>query len=274
MIATNLSIGGNFLADGYDSATNTGSTGGMYDPAKASAKAFIATPSPTFTVSGSSHIYGYVAAGPGGSVSAKGAAIVGDETYNVKGSIQPGHVTNNFVASMPDVIAPYNSANAPGKGKVDGTDYDYVLSGGKYMASDLKAGSYTAMVVESDSTLYVTGDVNVDKIVFKNGAKLDLYLGGSSINFGAALEAATSTQFRVLGLPTCTSMNFTGGENFVGVIYAPECDVKASSHASISGAMTVHGLKCTGSFDFHYDVAVGRALIISPVTIVSWAESY
>jgi len=273
MIATNLAIGGNFMADSYDSSTNTGSTGGQYDSAKRGAKAFIATPSPGFTVSGSSHIYGNVAAGPGGSVSAKGAAIVGDENYYNKG-IQPGHVTNNFVASIPDVVPPYQSANAPDKGKVNGVNFDYVLSGGKYMTSDLKGGSTTTMVVESDSVLYVTGDVNLDQIVFLNGAKLELYAGGDTINMNAAITGAKPTQFKVFGLPTCTSMNMTGGENFVGIIYAPECDLKASGHASLSGAITTHGIKATGSFDFHYDLDAGRAVVLTPVTIISWAEPY
>jgi hypothetical protein len=274
-VATNISIGGNFTADSYDSADPLHSNNGAYDPAKRTALAFIATPSVGFTVSGSSHIYGYVASGPGGSVSAKGAAIVGDENYYTKGSIQSGHVTNNFVTAIPDVQVPFTSANAPTKGDVDGTTYDYVLDGGKFMASQLSAGKSSAkMVVTSDSILYVTGAIDLSKIVFQNGAKLDLYLGGSDITFAPVLEGPASTQFRVLGLPTCTDMSITAGTAFVGIIYAPECDVKAAGHASISGAITSRGLKCTGSFDFHYDVAAGKSVILTPVKIISWAESY
>ena len=140
------------------------------------------------------------------------------------------------------------------------------------MTSDLKGGSTTTMVVESDSVLYVTGDVNLDQIVFLNGAKLDLYVGGDTINMNATITGAKSTQFKVFGLPTCTSMNMTGGENFVGIIYAPECDLKASGHASLSGAVTCHGIKATGSFDFHYDLAFSKPRNEPPVKILSWSE--
>lgn len=273
MVATNLAIGGNFTADSYDSTTNTGSTGGQYDPLKAGANAFIATTSPGFTISGSSHVFGYVAAGPGGAVSAKGASIVGDETYYNKG-IQKGHATNGFTASVPDVLVPYASANAPSKGKVGNTMYDFVLSGGKYMTTDLTAGNSATMVVSADSTLYVTGNMNVDQIIFQNGARLDLYLASPNITLPSQLIGNNSTQFRVLGLPSCNSLTMTAGDSFTGIIYAPECDVKASGHSSLSGAITCRSLKITGTFDFHYDLADAKGFIIAPVTIISWNEYY
>ena len=129
------------------------------------------------------------------------------------------------------------------------------------------------MVVSSDSKLYVTGNsINLSQIVFENGAKLSLYLGGSSINFSPTLVGATSTQFMVFGLPSCTSMTLTGGTAFTGIIYAPECDLKATGNSSLSGSIIAKSFTCTGTFNFHYDLAAGKNAVVSPVTILTWNE--
>ena len=128
------------------------------------------------------------------------------------------------------------------------------------------------MVVSSDSKLYVTGNVNLSQIVFQNGAKLELYLAGSSISFSPTIVGATSTQFMLFGLPSCTSMTLTGGTAFTGIIYAPECDLKATGNASLSGAIIGKSFTCTGTFNFHYDLAAGKNAFISPVTILTWNE--
>jgi len=269
-----LSLGGNFHADSFDSSTNTYSTGGNYDPAKASDKALVATPGLGFNLAGSSHIYGSVATGPGGKVTTGGAAIVGDLGYASKG-IESGHTTSGFTNSMPDVIVPFASANAPTNGTVGSTDYTYVLEGGKYMADNLDAaGSSTTMSVEGECVLYVTGNVNLSKIVFQPGAKLDLYLGGSSITFAPILVGATAPNFSILGLPTCTTMVLTGGIPFTGIIYAPECDLKAMGNSSLAGAIVAKSFTCGGTFDFHYDLAAGKNVTTLPVTILSWNELF
>ena len=61
IIARSLTLGGNFGADSYDSSDPLYSTGGAYDPAKASDKAFVATTGSGFSLNGSSHILGTVA---------------------------------------------------------------------------------------------------------------------------------------------------------------------------------------------------------------------
>jgi hypothetical protein len=272
LVARVLALGGNFHADSYDSSDPLFSTGGAYDPAKASDKALVATTGSGFTLSGSSHIYGSVASGPGGKIITGGAAIIGDQNWNTKG-IESGHSTNGFTMSMPDVVVPFQSANAPTNGAVNGTNYTYVLEGGKYMSPNLDAaGSSTTMIVESDSILYVTGNVNLSKIVFAPGAKLDLYLGGSSINFTPALVGATAPQFSIFGLPSCTTMTLSGGMAFNGVIYAPECDLKAAGNSSLAGSIVAKSFTCTGTFDFHYDLGIGISATALPVAILSWNE--
>jgi hypothetical protein len=275
LVAKIISLGGNFQADSFDSADPAFSTNGNYDPAKASDKAVVATPGLGFTLSGSSRIYGSVATSPGGSVSAKGAALVGDKSYSTKGTIQPGHITANFTNAMPDVTPPFSSATTPTSGMVGGTSYTYALTGGKYMTDNLDAGgTSTTMSVSGDCVLYVTGNVNLSQIVFQPGAKLELFLGGSSITFAPTLVGATPPNFSIFGLPTCTSMVLVGGTAFAGTIYAPECDLKAMGNASLAGAIVAKSFTCSGTFDFHYDLAAGRGVTILPVTILSWNELF
>jgi choice-of-anchor A domain-containing protein len=130
------------------------------------------------------------------------------------------------------------------------------------------------MLVKSDTILYVTGNVNLSKIVFESGAKLQLYLAGSGITFAPALVGATAPQFTIFGLPSCTSMTLSGGSAFSGVIYAPECDLKAAGNSSLSGGIIAKSFTCGGTFDFHYDLAVGKKAMITPVTILTWNELY
>jgi choice-of-anchor A domain-containing protein len=176
---------------------------------------------------------------------------------------------------MPNVSPPFLSANAPTNGTVNGDNYTYVLEGGKYMTSNLDAaGSSTTLMVQSDSILYVTGNVNLSKIVFAPGAKLDLYLGGAAINFTPTLVGATAPQFSIFGLPTCTSFDLSGGSVFKGLIYAPQCDLKAEGNSSIQGAIIAKSFTCSGTFDFHYDLAAGRSASALPFTILAWNELY
>src|SRR5882672_9372808 len=134
LMASTILLSGNLAADSYDSTDPLGSTGGFYDPLKAGDQALIATPWLGFSMGGNSHIKGYVATGPGGSVNVTGSASVGAKNYNGKG-IQAGHFTNDFNLAMPSVEVPYDSGDAPGTNMVNGTGYDYVLEGGEYMAA-------------------------------------------------------------------------------------------------------------------------------------------
>jgi hypothetical protein len=285
LVASNIFFGGGFSADSYDSTNplyrNT-NMAGMYDPTRSTAEALVATPNLTFTMGGSSHIYGYVATGPGGSVSPKGAAIVGDKSYSTKGSIQAGHFTNNFTTPLPDVQVPFQSADAPVAGTVNGNSYNYVLSGGKYLADSIDG--LANLYVSGNSILYVTGNVSVNKIVFAPGAHLDLFIASPSIAFYPTLKseddngnqslAVAPKQFNIWGLPSCKSMDMSGGKtsSFVGVIYAPEADLKATAGGDFYGAFVAGSFTCAGSYFFHYDSSLANSVTPIGVRILSWLE--
>jgi hypothetical protein len=282
MVAKNgITFKGELGVDSYNSTNALNSTNGKYDPAKAGDQATVETPL-GFSLGGNSHVYGYVACGSGGSITAGGNAKVGDSAW-VDGKnkgIQPGHWTNNFNAAIPDVVAPFTSAAAPTSGTVSNTSYNYVLNGGNYMATNLTAGGgNTSMIVTAPSVLVVTGNVSLASVVFAPGASLDLYIATPSISFCPTIagmtssQAVTPIQFRVWGLPSCTSMDMTAGNSFTGMIYAPEADLRARGHAAFYGSFTADTFDCNGTFDFHYDQATASYTPSgTSFQIMSWAE--
>jgi len=175
--ATNISFGGTFGADSFDSSNPLYSTGGKYDASKATALVTVASPGLGFRLGGNSHIRGYVATGPSGSIRVTGSAFVGDENY-VGSGIQSGHITNNFTASFPPVSVPFTSTTpsvqTPTNGTVKGTTYTYVLTGGSYFVTNLDSAAYgKSLYVASNSTLFVTGNVDLSTVVFNTNSNPD-----------------------------------------------------------------------------------------------------
>jgi hypothetical protein len=272
LVANSISFGGDLQVDSYDSANPFFSTGGNYDPAKATDLALVATAGSGFTLGGNSHVFGYVASGPGGTVTTSGSAAVGDKSYAAKG-IEAGHFTNNFTLLMPDVVPPYQFGYPPLTGSVNGTNYNYILDGGKFMIANLDAGgSATTLYVGAPSILYVTGNLQLSLIVFAPGAQLALYMGAPSISIAPVVVGATPPQFTLWCLPSCTSLTLNGSTVLYGVIYAPETALKAAGGASILGAIMCQSFTCSGTFNFHFDSATARAVPSSLLTLLSWDE--
>ena len=169
--------------------------------------------------------------------------------------------------------APFTWAPAPGSGSVGGTNYDYVLSGGNYLATSLLgSGSSASILVTAPSVVYVTGSINSQvTVVFKPGAQLDLYIATPSVTLKPDVQGATPLQFRVWGLPSFTDMKMTGG-SFVGIIYAPQLNLSTSGNGKFCGAFVINSLNCNGTFSFHYDTAVGGVLPTNVLQVLSWAE--
>jgi hypothetical protein len=280
--ATNITFGGSFGADSFDSSSPLYSTGGMYDPLKATALVTIATPGQFLSLGGGSHIRGYVATGPGGTVIMSGSSFVGDETYSSRG-IQAGHQTNDFTATFPPVSPPFDSSDpavqTPTSGTVNGVTYTYVLRSGYYFITNLDSGAYgKSLYVGSNATLYVAGNIDLSKIVFStnyvgltNRPSLDLYVAAPSITFTPTIVGGTPPQFWVRCLPSCTSMTLTAGTPFIGVIYAPQVNLRAQGNSALCGAIVAATFQCFGTFDFHYDSST-KNIEAKDFKILSWAE--
>lgn len=274
LIANNIGFQGNFYADSFDSRL------GPYARRTATDHALIASPpgSSGYTINGTANIYGYVACAVGAVITCGGSAVVGDFSYNTKGIIQPGHITNTYAQVYPPVTMPY-SPTTPGvriatSGTNAGTAYNYVLDGGYYYAPNLAAASGT-MYVSGTTMLLTTGAVNLASITFAvnptNPPQLNLVYGGQTLdNFLVSLVNGSAPQFWLYALPTCTSMKMSSAGDYVGVIYAPTVDLSAQG-GSITGAILANSFNCQGNFSFHFDDATSGA-VAKKFQIISWNE--
>jgi Tfp pilus assembly protein PilX len=278
MVARGIVFGGTVTVDSYDSTDSlscnpANDTTGYYDPFYATDVAFVGNPVGGFNLKGNVHIYGFAAAGSGYSVTTSGSATVCSRSFGGSGIQRTplDHGTNGFSMNMPDVAPPYQSGLTPTNGAVNGTNYTYVLYGGFYMSSNLTSAAYgKTMYVTAPSKLYITGTIDVSRIVFTNGARLDLYLSQDNVLVSSVI--GTAPQFIVWGLNTCTTLTLTGSSQFVGIVYAPRANLKANGGAQFYGAMTADYFQSSGNFYFHHDQAAGKAIAPMPLTIQNWVE--
>src|SRR5436190_5661166 len=142
-----ITLSGSQIVDSFDSWDTNYSTGGMYDPAKATDHAVVATDSTNaacLSSSGGAKVKGFVKTGPGGSVSFGGGGSAGDSAWVNGGNsgVQSGHYANDMNVYFPDVPAPPGGGIPPLPGIISLTNYTYVCNGsiGKYQMATLTMG--------------------------------------------------------------------------------------------------------------------------------------
>ncbi|MBM3847045.1 MAG: hypothetical protein FJ405_12265 [Verrucomicrobia bacterium] len=266
--------GNNIMVDSFDSASPSHSTGGVYDPAKKKQNGDVATNSQLINSLsvGNADIYGDVSTGPGGSVSIGAQGFV------------TGTVSDDMNVSFPDVSGPFASASAPSSGTVGGTSYTYVLSSGNWKINGNLglSGNSQRILVTGDAVLHVTGTVSLSGnayIQIDPSASLKLYVSGASTSLGGN-GVMNSTQkaedFQYFGLPTNTSVSFSGNAAFTGVIYAPSASLNLGGGGSTTydfvGAAIANTITMNGHFNFHYDEDLANLDSSRGYSIVSWNE--
>jgi hypothetical protein len=279
-------MGNNVNTDSFDSEDPNFSTGGLYDVTKRKAGGDVATNSDmvdSLNV-GNADIWGRVATGPLGSVSIGPQGAVGDLAWHAGGNkgIQPGWSANDMNVQFPDVQRPYNSGFSPSSGQVGTTTYTYLLSGGNYMMSSLSLSGNQVMYVQGDSVLLVTGSISIGgnaKIEIAAGASLMLYMEGSSASIagnGIVNNNSNALSFIYFGLPTHTSLGFSGNAAFTGAIYAPNAAFTlgggGKDYYDFVGASVSSTVQMNGHFNFHYDEALGRSQWARGYVVDSWNE--
>ena len=284
--------------DSFNSSNSLYSTSNNYDSKKAECTAHVQTmlcSNNAVYVNNSFKIYGYVDTVPNSTVYVgNGGGSVGDAAWVNGGNCgaQSGHVSYTLNTIVPDVATPtiggsmtltYNSAiyyNCPAAYTMGGTNYSYVLNGGNFTASSINMTGCDKMYISGNCTLYVSGTFalgNSAYIYMAPGASLQLYLGGSCTLSGAGLVNAgcSAANCSILGLPTCTSIDYGGSAQFIGTIYAPEAAFTLSGGSDMCGAVVANNMQVTGSGKLHYDQALGTGGSGGSggsVQIASWKE--
>ncbi|MDB6065919.1 MAG: hypothetical protein JWR26_2127 [Pedosphaera sp.] len=264
-----VNLSGSAVVDSFNSSDPSHSTNGMYAASLHSANGGVVTDStatPAINV-GTADIYGRTDTGAGGTVTTSGSGSVGDVGW-VSG-IEPGWASSDMNVTYPDQTAPAGYAGwvAPASGSYTygGTNgYKYMLGSGNYTQSGAFTLSATdKTIVTGNATLVVTGDINIGGnsfIYLAPGASLKLYaMGATTIITGGGLANGTglAANFSYIGLPSNTSVTYTGNSALIGTVNAPEAAFTLSGTAGMCGAAIVLNFTGSGNASIHYDEALG-----------------
>ena len=222
------------------------------------------------SLSGGPSIAGYVetGAGPtsgsGATLSTGGSAIVGDSNYiaTVKSGVEAGHYSNNANFQFNDVAVPsltnyytaFSMTNSVEVAGVPGKTTCYEVP--TISQSLMIYGNVTIYVTSIGSAINITGQGDID---ITPNSTLTLYVAGSiSLNGGGVINGQNrANALTIYGLPTCTSISYGGGANFIGVVDAPESDFSFNGNEAAIGAFVVNSCTVKGAGGVHWDTSLG-----------------
>ncbi|MCX6902860.1 MAG: hypothetical protein NTW03_05175 [Verrucomicrobia bacterium] len=286
--------GNNVRVDSFDSTDPLHSTNGIYYAPWAKDGGDVATTAGLTnftTVSiGNANVYGHVATGPKGTVATGANGGVGSFVWQNAGNhgVQPGWSRDDMNYNFFPVTAPFSGGSAPGSGWVGGTNYALVIGNGNYVnTSNLKfTGSERVYVFGNNANWWCKAGlamVGQGGIIIAPGATLNLYVGdttGSGVSLSVAgqgiISAGYATNCVVYGLPSCTSMSYSGNAAFTGAVYAPNADFTLGGGGSDTydfvGAIVGNSLTMNGKFNIHYDESLSISFARRGYIVVSWNE--
>jgi hypothetical protein len=168
-----------------------------------------------------------------------------------------------------------NAASSTSNTTYTATYYDYILDNGNYQLADLNGSVY----VKGMATLYVTATLEMSALVIKSGASLNVYSSAPSVSLAGNTMAnsdGTADSFAFWGMPSCTSVTFSGNASFTGTIYAPSAafvlNGSGNNAVDFIGASITKTVKMNGHFNFHYDEALGRIGPSRGYIVSAWNE--
>ncbi len=296
---SDITFVGNASVDSFNSMNTNYSVNGQYSATKVDDKATVATDARVVSAIGATHnvtIRGSVDTGPGGTVVATGS--IGDNAWvnSATPGVEPSRSNDNFNVTFPDVAAPSATfVETPSSGTVGGTNYSMVFEGNQfwgssnvmYQTSLSMSGQSKAIVTGGNAVIYVP---SVDSFSFAGqstfyiapGSSVSIYVGASSASIAGNgfVGATNASQLSIYGLPSCTSMSYSGNAAYVGTIYAPEAAFQSVGNATYIGSVMASTLDFTGNATVHYDENLGSRTASTfvannwkeIVTPVAWQE--
>jgi hypothetical protein len=301
--------GNNVSVDSFDSTATNKSSYGRYDPAKRQSNGSVGTNSGlTNSVRiGQANIYGMASTGPGGSLYIGPNGGVGSIQYQSTniGTVQTGWFSDDMNVDFPDVVNPIGAGTltplynqmatvtnyVPTTNVVSGvtnvtltptpmTDrYDIILDTGDY---NFLSGFDGKILVRGLARAYVGHNINFagqEGVTVASGAALALYMGGQEADFGGngtINYTGNATNFAYYGLGSNTKINLHGNTAFTGTIYAPSADLElgggGSGGTDLVGATVSATVKLNGTFNFHYDEALGTSGPTKMFILTKWEE--
>jgi len=264
-----ISMNGNSIAaDSFDSSNTNLSTNGQFDSSKTTTNGNVADVAGTVSL-GNQTIEGSLYLGPTASYAGSGTVS--------------GSVYNNFNVNFPDVVLPSlpfpNSASGSTMAP-DGSTYNHVfLTPGNWTVADsgsIYVGTNAGIVLKVTAASWNPGSVNIVGSTTNSG-NLTVYMLGASASMAGSttVSSGVAANFTYYGLPSNTSVTFSGNSSFVGVIYAPEVSLTLNgggNNNGFIGSCIVNSITMHGHYDFHFDQALLKNGPSRGYTATSWTE--
>jgi hypothetical protein len=283
-----VDMGGNGRVDSFDS-TKPGvesDASGQYVLANSTDRASVVTSSTNtgnLTI-GNGSVFGTAATGPGGNITIGMNGNVGSATFNnnpaYDGRVEGGHYTDDVNVYIPPGALPVPYPNplvaGPSPGVIGMTPYQYILGTGDYRFNVDMTITGT-MIVTGKARIHLLRNLTVTTgaIQIAPGASVEIYVSGSTVAIGGAgviNYPGFAKNLAIIGLPTCTRVDYTGTSIFCGTIYAPHADIKMTGTAQAIGAWVGKTFKITGTMDVHYDESLKGKPNEGRYIAASWKE--
>jgi hypothetical protein len=258
-----VTLVGGPLVDGFDSrkglynvSTNRDAAGGIVTNSKTNGAVSL----------GGANVYGQVITGPGGTIS---GGTVGDIAWNTSHSgIEPGWTNNNMNVAYPSNSPPTGGPYVPPTQYTNMTSGTYQIAGSFSSSGDITVSGNVTLYLTAGNTFSLGGN---DTIRIVPGGSLTIIAGGNlTIGGGGVYNVAGyAARFSIVGLPTCTSISYSGGAQFIGTINAPQADFNLKGNSDAYGAIIANSATMNGNTAIHYDEALAfpYAYIVN-----SWQE--
>ncbi|MDD2708564.1 MAG: hypothetical protein PHV34_11185 [Verrucomicrobiae bacterium] len=109
--------------------------------------------------------------------------------------------------------------------------------------------------------------------------RVELYVDGPTIKFYGtedcnATSDAKCSNLQIYGLPTCTSVIFSGNCETHAALYAPSANVEVNGggNKAFYGSMVGKTFTAHGGIDIHYDEALGNQGLVTGYSLAQWIE--
>jgi hypothetical protein len=265
--------GNKIYTDSFDSADPAHSDNGRYPTAY---------PSRTGTNGDVASVNGVVNLG---GADLKGDLLLGPNapwSANNNGSVS-GSVSHDFNVTFPPAVLPDTTwvLTSPDNQVINGVTYQYAfLNSGDYVVSTLSGNTYVGtnaqvrLKIQSSST---PGNIRIAGTDAQSGSLKIYMLGGSfSMSGQATVDSGNAMNFSYFGLPSNTSLSFSGNTALTGTIYAPSALLTISGGGSTTydlvGSCIVNAIRINGHMHFHFDDNLLRAGPSRGYLVTAWRE--
>ncbi len=266
-------VGGTAMADSYDSDVGTyisqkvnvnATTGLLYAKANGDVGS-----NGNITASGTVDIYGKGTCG----APDPGPPPVAYTTTEVGGAFIDGDTS-----PAPEVVDLPVPVYTPTVASSGACNSNTTLNAGTHRFDSVQLMASKKLTINGDVTLYVDGEIKLSamaEIEITPGAKLTLYHGSGDCDLSGhgLVNSSTIPANFIMHSSSTDVVKINGSSDFHGAVYAPAASVTVNGTSETFGAFVGNTMKFLGTSDFHYDEALGRIEVGTPVYAVkSWRQ--